>query len=108
MWLVRDGDVLATVEVCAGVRARTKGLLGRREIDGALLLRPCRSVHTIGMRVAIDVAFCDATGSVLRTCTLRPWRLSPVVPRAAFVVEAADGAFERWNLAPGDRLELRG
>ena len=108
MWLVRAGDVLATVEVCAGARARAKGLLGRREIDGALLLRPCRSVHTIGMRAPIDVAFCDASGSVLRTCTLHPWRVSRLVLRAAFVVEAGAGAFERWNLVPGDRLELRG
>ena len=36
------------------------GLLGRDGIEGALLLRPARSVHTLGMRFAIDVAFCDA------------------------------------------------
>jgi uncharacterized protein len=108
MWLVRDDEVLATVEVAENARARRRGLLGRDAIDGALLLRPCRHVHTFRMRFAIDVAFCDVNGVVLRTCSLAPGRLSPVVRRAAFVVEAGAGAFERWRLRSGDRIELRG
>ena len=108
MWLVRDGDVLATVEVASNARARRRGLLGRDEIDGVLVLRPCRHVHTFRMRFAIDVAFCDVNGVVLRTCSLPPGRLSPLVWRAAFAVEAGAGAFERWRLVPGDRIELRG
>jgi uncharacterized protein len=106
-WLVRDGDVLAAVEIVSGSRARRRGLLGRDGVDGALVLRPCRHVHTIRMRFAIDVAFCDAEGLVLRTVSLAPWRLSPVVRRAAFVIEAEAGAFERWRLRTGDRVELR-
>jgi uncharacterized membrane protein (UPF0127 family) len=108
MWLVRDGEVLATVEVASDARARRRGLLGRDGIDGALVLRPCRNVHTFRMRFTIDVAFCDVNGFVLRTCSLPPGRLSPVVRRAAFVVEAGEGAFERWRLECGDRIELRG
>ena len=108
MWLVRDGEVLATAEVAANARARRRGLLGRDELDGVLVLRPCRHVHTFRMRFAIDVAFCDVNGLVLRTCSLPPGRLSPVVWRAAFVVEAGAGAFERWRLRVGDRIELRG
>ncbi|HXY93694.1 MAG TPA: DUF192 domain-containing protein [Acidimicrobiia bacterium] len=108
MWLVRDGDVLATVEVARDARGRRRGLLGRDTVEGALLLRPCRQVHTFGMRFPIDVGFCDVHGTVLRTWTLRPRRVSRVVPKAAFGIEAAAGAFERWQLRPGDRVELRG
>jgi uncharacterized membrane protein (UPF0127 family) len=108
MWLVRDGEVLATAEVAADARARRRGLLGRDEIDGVLVLRPCRHVHTFRMRFAIDVAFCDVNGLVLRTCTLPPGRMSPVVWRAAFALEAGAGAFDRWRLRCGDRVELRG
>jgi uncharacterized membrane protein (UPF0127 family) len=108
MWLVRDGDVLATVEVAPDARSRRRGLLGRDGVDGALVLRPCRQVHTFGMRFAIDVAFCDVRGVVLHTCTLAPWRVSRPVPRAAFAVEAAEGALDRWALRTGDRIELRG
>jgi uncharacterized membrane protein (UPF0127 family) len=107
-WLVRDGDVLAAAEVADTARARRRGLLHRSSFDGALVLRPCRHVHTAAMRFAIDVAFCDVEGVVLRTVTLAPWRLSPIVRRAAFVVEAEAGAFERWRLVAGDQLELRG
>ena len=106
-WLVRDGDVLAAAEVADTARARRRGLLGRPSFDGALVLRPCRHVHTARMQFAIDVAFCDAEGVVVRTVKLAPWRLSPIVPRAAFVVEAEAGAFDRWGLRPGDRVELR-
>jgi uncharacterized protein len=108
MWLVRDGDVLATVEVARDARDRRRGLLGRNAFEGALVIRNCRNVHTFGMRFPIDVAFCDATGTVVRTCSLPPWRVSPFVWHAAFAVEATAGAFERWSLVAGDRLELRG
>jgi uncharacterized membrane protein (UPF0127 family) len=106
-WLVRDGEVLAAVEVAETARARRRGLMHRDRFDGALVLRPCRHVHTAGMRFAIDVAFCDGEGTVLRTTTLAPWRVSPIVRRAAFAIEAEAGAFDRWRLARGDRLELR-
>lgn len=107
-WLVRDGEVLATAEVAPTAKARRKGLLGRDDLEGALLLRPCRNVHTAGMRFPIDVAFCDASGRVLHTTTLSPWRISRIVVHAAFVVEARAGSFDRWALRPGDHLELRG
>ncbi len=108
MWLVRDGDVLATVEVAERFADRHRGLLGRETVEGALLIRPCRQVHTFGMRVPIDVAFCDREGRVLRTMTLRPWRISPVVWRSTMALEASAGAFERWRLREGDRIEVRG
>ena len=107
MWLVRDGEVLAAAEVARTRRERTRGLLGRDGFTGALVFRKCRQVHTVGMRFAIDVAFCRADGVVLRISTLRPWRLSPLVWRSAFVIEAEAGAFERWGLRVGDRVEVK-
>lgn len=107
MWLVRDGEVLATAEVAETRRERARGLLGRDGHEGALVLRRCRQVHTAGMRFAIDVAFCDRDGIVLRTVTLRPWRMSRLVWRSALVIEAEVGAFERWGLRPGDRVEVK-
>jgi uncharacterized membrane protein (UPF0127 family) len=108
VWLVRDGDVLATAEVARDAHARRRGLLGRDSFSGALVLRPCRHVHTLGMRFPIDVAFCDVHGRVLRTSTLSPWRLSPIVRKSAFVIEASAGSFDRWGLRTGDQVELRG
>jgi uncharacterized protein len=110
-WLVREGgDVLASAEVARGLRERTQGLLGRRTSDdviGAFVLRPCRQIHTLGMRFPIDVAFCDRRGVVLRTVTVAPWRVTRVVWRSGFVVEAAAGSFDRWQLRPGDTVEVK-
>ncbi|MDP8988155.1 MAG: DUF192 domain-containing protein [Actinomycetota bacterium] len=86
---------------------RSRGLLGRDGIDGALLLRPGRSVHTLGMRFDVDIAFCDADMVVLDTVTMRRWRLGLPRRGARCVLEAEAGAFDRWRLRPGDRLEVR-
>lgn len=106
-WLLRDGKVLASLEVAADRPARRRGLLGRDALDGALLLTPARSVHSFGMRFPIDVAFCDRDLNVLRTVLLRRNRLTRPVAGARSVLEAEAGSFARWGLVVGDRLEVR-
>ena len=100
--------MLASLEVAEGRRARARGLLGRDGCEGAMLLRPARSVHTVGMRFPIDVAFCDAELRVIRTVTMRRHRMSRLVWRSRAVIEAEAGAFARWRLQPGDQLEVKG
>jgi uncharacterized membrane protein (UPF0127 family) len=108
-WLVRDdGEVLATLEIAASGHSRARGLLGRDGIEGALLLRPAKSVHTFGMRFPIDVAFVDKDLIVLRTVTMRRWRLGLPMLKAHGVIEAEAGAFGHWNLKVGDQLEIKG
>src|SRR3954464_8851797 len=102
-WLVRGGEVLATLEVAASRSARSKGLLGRDGIEGVLLLQPARSVHTIGMRFPIDVAHLSRDLVVLRTCTMRRWRLGRFVMKSNAVLEAEAGTFAHWELKPGDQ-----
>ena len=104
--LVRDGRVLAPVALATSLRDRARGLLGRDGIEGALLLTPASSVHTVGMRFAIDVAFCDASMRVLDVVTMRPNRVGRPRLRARHVVEAEAGQFARWGLRRGDRLEV--
>ena len=107
-WLLREGEVLASLEVAVTRRARRRGLLGRDRVDGALLLRPARSVHTVGMRFPIDVAYCDRDLVVLRTVRMGRHRVGMPRIRAACVIEAPAGAFDRWRLVVGDQLEVKG
>jgi uncharacterized membrane protein (UPF0127 family) len=107
-WLLRDGEVLASLEIAESRRDRRRGLLGRDGIDGAILLRPARSVHTMGMRFPIDVAFCDADLRVVRVVRMPRHRVSRLVWRSRAVIEAEAGAFDRWKLRPGDELEVKG
>jgi hypothetical protein len=106
-WLLRDGEVLAALEVAESRQERMQGLLGREGIDGAILLRPARSVHSVGMVFPIDVAFCTKELVVLRTINLRPGRMTRPSLRGGCVIEAESGAFDRWTLRPGDRLEIQ-
>ncbi|MGH9149813.1 MAG: DUF192 domain-containing protein [Acidimicrobiales bacterium] len=107
-WLIRDGEVLATLEIAGSFATRAAGLLGRDGVDGAMLIRPARSVHTFGMRFPLDVAFCDADLVVLAVERLGRNRLTLPRLRARCILEAEAGAFERWRLRPGDRLEIKG
>ena len=106
-WLLRDGEVLASLEVAGDRAGRRKGLLGRDGIDGALLLVPARSVHSIGMRFPIDVAWLDRELNVLRVVRLDRNRMTRPVLRARSVLEAEAGAFARWSLQVGDQLERK-
>ena len=106
-WLLREGEVLSSLEVARSRRDRLQGLLGRDGIEGALLLEPARSVHTIGMRFPLDVAFCDADLTVVKVVRMGRHRMSLPVLRARSVIEAEAGAFARWELHPGDKLEVK-
>ena len=106
-WLVSDAHVLASTEVAADGRARRRGLLGRDGMEGALVLRPCRWVHTVGMRFPLVVAYVDREGVVVKAVRMARHRVGFPVPRASWVIEAEAGAFERWGLSIGDVVELR-
>ena len=106
-WLLRDGEVLAAIEVTESRKERMQGLLDRDAIEGAMLIRPARSVHSVGMRFTIDVAFCTKDLVVLRTVCLRPGRITRPSLKGCCIIEAERGAFDRWKLRPGDQLEIR-
>jgi uncharacterized membrane protein (UPF0127 family) len=107
-WLLRNGEVLASLDVASSVIAKSRGLLGKKSYEGAMLLRGTRSVHTIGMRFAIDVAFLSDDLRVVAVVTMRPQRIALPRRGGRSVLEAQAGAFERWALAPGDFLEIKG
>lgn len=107
-WLVHDGQVLASLEIADNAVQRGRGLLGRDGIEGAIWLPGTRSVHTFGMRFAIDVAFCDADLTIMRVMTVRPNRITRRVGHSQSVFETSAGTFSRWGLGPGDSLEVRG
>ncbi|MEU3755859.1 DUF192 domain-containing protein [Streptomyces olivoreticuli] len=102
----RDTGPVIPLEVAASYRARTRGLLGRDSVEGALLLTPASSVHTFRMRFPIDVAYLDRHLTVLAVRTMRPWRLGAPRVRSRHVLEAPAGAMRLWGLRPGVRVEI--
>ncbi|MGX1272105.1 DUF192 domain-containing protein [Streptomyces phaeoluteigriseus] len=100
------GAVTVPLEIAASCRARTKGLLGRDSIEGAMLLTPAGSVHTLGMRMPIDVAYLDRHLTVLSVRTMRPGRLGRPRLRSRHVLEAAAGVMAGWGVRAGVVIEV--
>ena len=91
----------ATLLVASTRHARGRGIAGLDEMpaDQALLLEPCRSVHTFGMRFALDLLWLDAAGAVLRRdAAVAPRRVRSCL-RARAVVECRAGEGARFALA---------
>lgn len=104
--LVVDGRDVASVEIAATRGQRTKGLLGRTGLTGALWLAPARQVHTFRMKFAIDVAHLAKDGTVLHVATMPPGRLGKLVWRSCGVLEAESGSFDAWGLVRGGRVQV--
>ncbi|MFF9280534.1 DUF192 domain-containing protein [Streptomyces griseosporeus] len=100
------GVVEVPLEIAGSYRARTKGLLGRESVDGALLLSPANSVHTFRMRMPIDVAYLDRRLRVIAVRTMPPGRLGRPRLRARHVLEAEAGAMAGWGLRAGVRVVI--
>jgi len=99
-WLTRDGEVLATLEL--------SGSVGRCPADSALLVRAPLLLHTIAKPSGVEVAFCNRDLKVLSVVWLKRWRVARPRLGARRLVVARAGAFERWRLTAGDRLEIKG
>jgi uncharacterized protein len=56
----------------------------------------------------VDVAFCDRDLKVISIVRLRRHRIARPRRHGRMLVVASEGAFERWRLAVGDRLEIKG
>jgi uncharacterized protein len=107
---VRTGSVIAdVVEPALDSKSRRKGLLGRDTLadSHALVLAPCGSVHTFGMRFPIDVLFVGADGCVIKIVEqLGAWRMAGSL-QACITVELPTGSVQRHHVLTGDRLSIR-
>ena len=84
-----DQVLVANARIAANAWERARGMLGRTfGYDlAALILDPCRAIHTWGMSGPIDVVFYDCEGAVVRIVEeLRPMR-STACARARGVIE---------------------
>ncbi len=113
MWLVRNattGRVLAwRVRRCDGWLDRTVGFLPREAIapEEGLWFERCHAVHTVGMRVPLDIVFLDRALRVVHAeSRVRPHRLYVGHPQAAIVAEFGAGFLEANPVAPGEQLAL--
>lgn len=101
-----DRTVASHVRVADSFFSRLRGLLGTAALPAgnALLLKPCNSVHTVGMRYPIDVVFLDRDARVLKVVpSLPPWR-SAGCSGSRMALELPAGTATRTGIEPGYKL----
>lgn len=107
---VRTGAVVAgAVNRATNALSRGVGLLGRSTLgpDEGLWIDGCNAVHSMFMRVAIDLYFLDRDGGVLKIVPgVRPWRFVVSCKGASAVLEL--GVAAQRAVGVGDRLKLEG
>ena len=89
--------------------SRLVGLLGRSHLSAGegLVLAPGNAIHTLFMRMAIDVIFVDKDGEVVKTAVnVRPFRVVLCPLRTRYTVELPVGVIEQTGTAVGDRIEF--
>ena len=94
------------VRVADNFVSRALGLLVDRPLtaEEGLLIAPCSSIHTIGMRYAIDVVFVDRKARVLQVYhDVRAGRVR-IARGARGVLELRSGVAARHRLVCGVRL----
>ena len=97
------------VRVARTFRSRLIGLLSRTALDAdeGLLLVPGGSIHTIGMRFAIDVVFLSARFEVLKIAShIGPQRWVFAPRRTASVLELGAGMAARYGVIEHAPLSL--
>ena len=102
------GLVLAEeAELADNLWTRFWGLMGRPGLGpgSGLVLRPGGGIHTLFMRVPLDVLHVDKRGRVTHVLRgIKPWRLGPLLVGGALAVELPEGAAGASQ--PGDELAL--
>lgn len=101
--------VAGRVELARSFARRLRGLLGRKSLPAgsAMVIEPCRQVHTWGMGFPIDVVFLDERGRVVAGLeNLPPGRISPCVRAARSVIELPAGTIKAAGVEKGHLLQI--
>lgn len=105
----KDNKVIANdAQLANTFFSRLKGLLGTQQFESGkgLIIRPCNSIHTIGMKYAIDVLFMDEHDQILKIVMDMPAGKFSLCRNGSYVVELPAGIAAATGTAVGDRLSI--
>jgi len=89
---------------------RLVGLLADRTLEygDGMWIKPCNSIHSIGMRFKFDAIFLDKKLRVVHLVhEMRPTRISKMVFSAHSVLELPSGLIFQTGTELGDQFEMR-
>jgi len=88
---------------------RVVGLLRDKALEhgDGLWIKPCNSIHSIGMRFHFDAIFLDKNLCVVHLMhEMKPWRVSKMVFSAQSVLEVPAGLISQTATEVGDQFEM--
>ena len=93
---------IENIEKTESMAERNKGLLGRKTFQSSgLWITPCNSVHTIGMKFAIDLVYLSKHQQVVKTVSnVKAWRTSIAIT-AKSIIEFPLGTIDTHHLKKG-------
>lgn len=106
-----NSEIALNAKIAKGFLQRLRGLIGRKKLEEgeALWIKPCNSIHTIGMRFAIDVIFLDKDNNIIAIKkNLKPNRLTRIYLRASSVLELPAGTIDTTDTKIGDSVKIVG
>ena len=108
--LVRNHEVIVeNARIAKNPFSRMRGLLFTDQLlpGHGLWLIPCNSIHSLGMRYAIDVIYLSKTCRVVKVAhDFQRNRIGPLVFKAYSVLELPAGSIVKTDLQVGDTLRL--
>ena len=108
--LTRDVRLTACGRVADTFYKRLVGLLRDKTLEygDGLWIKPCNSIHSIGMQFVFDAVFLDKKLRVVHLVReMRPWRISKMVMSAHSVLELPAGLISQTATKLGDQFEMR-
>ncbi len=107
--LTRDVRLTECGRIADGFVTRLVGLLRDKTLaqgDG-LWIKPCNSIHSIGMHFLFDAIFLDKNLKVVHLMhEMKPWRISKLVFSAHSVLEVPAGIIAQTATEIGDQFEM--
>ena len=104
--IAEEGPLFPKVKVASSFFKRMRGLLGSPPQPQLLMIAPCHSIHTYGMRYPIHVAFFDQRGTIIQSERAVPPGTKRSCDNACGVLEMpAVFANDQW-FSSGDHLRL--
>jgi uncharacterized protein len=105
----RSAVVCHDMKIADRFVARLIGLLNKRTLEpgAGLLIEPCSSIHTFGMKYPIDVLALDRGYRVLGIWKdIRPWSVKVFSGDTYRVLELGSGTLHPIDVQIGDYLQL--
>lgn len=108
--ITRDVRLTERGRVADNVLTRLVGLLSDKTLEpgDGLWIKPCNSIHSIGMKFKFDAIFLDKDLRVVHLVhEMKPWRASKMVFSAQSVLELPAGLISQTATEVGDQFEMR-